>query len=366
MVDALLQHRLTAVASSSSSSSSSSPPSSAHATRGSSSSGGNETNDNADEDAVHQPLEAVIAKLKAAHTPSTEILDAAVREYHKLKRMNEQNPGYAAGLTYLETLADLPTPSSSSSSSSPNHHRRQFLQLAAVRARLDAHHFGLDKVKERIVQFVAVQNLRGWEKLSAATTTDNTGSGTLLASSAAEVEEQQGRAPVLCLIGPPGTGKTSIAKSMAAALQRPFQRISLGGVRDEAEIRGHRRTYVGALPGRIIAALRRAGSLEAVLLLDEVDKTGRDARGDPAAALLEALDPEQNRAFVDTYLGVPVDLSNIVFIATANTVAGNIIEKLHAYVLCTDIHFDACTAFVVLLLFLCCLIDVLLGVAHHK
>lgn len=233
---------------------------------------------------------ALLAKLKAAHPP-TEVLDAATREYRRLKRTNEQHPGYASSLAYLETLSELPWGRRSGGGSSEG--QSVGPSLATVRYRLDADHFGLEKVKDRIVQFVAVQALRGWDA----------------------------RAPVLCLVGPPGVGKTSIARSMAAALQRPFQRISLGGVRDEAEIRGHRRTYIGALPGRVITALRRSGASDAVLLLDEVDKTGRDARGDPAAALLEVLDPEQNAAFVDTYLGVPVDLSRVVFVATANAAA---------------------------------------------
>ncbi|KAH7619113.1 hypothetical protein Ndes2526B_g06066 [Nannochloris sp. 'desiccata'] len=252
---------------------------------------------------------ALLMKLKRANPPA-EVFEAAVREYRRLKRTNEQHPGYASSVAYLEILADLPwsrrsshtertSIPSTSSNGDDNANAASgegvFIgpTLTAVRAILDADHYGLDKVKDRILQFVAVQSLRGWDA----------------------------RAPVLCLVGPPGVGKTSVARSMAAALHRPFQRISLGGVRDEAEIRGHRRTYIGALPGRVINALRRAGVSDAVLLLDEVDKTGKDARGDPAAALLEVLDPEQNAAFVDTYLSVPVDLSKVVFVATANTVA---------------------------------------------
>lgn len=236
------------------------------------------------EDRSRGYVRALIARLKAK-SPPQEVLDAALREAQRLRRTNEQHPGHAASLSYLETLTELPWSQRSRGGGAP--------VLTAVRAQLDADHFGLDKVKDRVVQYVAVQSLRGWDA----------------------------RAPVLCLVGPPGVGKTSVARSIAAALHRPFQRISLGGVRDEAEIRGHRRTYVGALPGRVAQALRRAGACDAVLLLDEVDKTGRDARGDPAAALLEVLDPEQNAAFVDTYLGVPLDLSKVVFVATANAAA---------------------------------------------
>ena len=262
---------------------------------------GGEGDGNADADAEANEAQVLLKKIKAGN-PGHEVVAAATKECQRVQRMNEQHPGYAAAIGYLEILADLPWSRSSSSlnigidtnkdtlssTSSSSYYR-----LAAVRRQLDEDHFGLDKVKERIVQFVAVQSLRGWGA----------------------------RAPVLCLIGPPGVGKTSIARSMATALKRPFQRISLGGVRDEAEVRGHRRTYVGALPGRIITALRRAGTNDAVVLLDEIDKTGRDARGDPAAALLEVLDPEQNGAFVDAYVAVPVDLSKIIFICTANTVA---------------------------------------------
>lgn len=242
--------------------------------------------DDDDDDDVSPKNEpqALFAKIKGA-SPPADVLEAASRECKRLRRMNEQHPGYAASISYLETLAGLPWSRRIGDTNRPT--------LEEVRAVLDADHHGLDKVKDRIIQYVAVQSLRGWDA----------------------------RAPVLCLVGPPGVGKTTVARSLARALRRPFQRISLGGVRDEAEIRGHRRTYIGAFPGRIVTALRRAGVSDAVLLIDEIDKTGRDARGDPAAALLEVLDPEQNAAFVDTYLGVPVDLSKVVFVATANSAA---------------------------------------------
>jgi ATP-dependent Lon protease len=164
------------------------------------------------------------------------------------------------------------------------------LPLPAARAVLDRHHAGLTKVKQRIIEQLAVMRLKG-------------GSA---------------RAPILCLIGPPGVGKTSLARSIAEVLGVPFTRIALGGVRDEAEIRGHRRTYIGALPGRLIQGVRKAGVRDPLILLDEIDKMGRDHRGDPAAALLEVLDPEQNRGFVDTYLGLPFDLSGATFVCTAN------------------------------------------------
>lgn len=231
---------------------------------------------------VNDPVSSVLQRLKAA-SPPPEVWNAAQRERQKLQRTSRQHPEYSASLAYLEVLADLPWQRYSSSTPT----------LFQVRALLDTEHYGLDKVKERIVQYVAVQSLRNWNA----------------------------KAPVLCLVGPPGVGKTTVARSLATALGRPFQRISLGGCRDEAEIRGHRRTYVNSMPGRVVSALRRAGTKDAVILLDEVDKTGRDARGDPAAALLEVLDPEQNAAFVDTYLALPFDLSKVFFIATANTAA---------------------------------------------
>jgi ATP-dependent Lon protease len=208
------------------------------------------------------------------------------RELARLERMNPQSSEAMIARTYLEWIADLPWVV-------PGRPRpRDAIDLEASRAKLEADHYGLEKIKRRILEYLAVRKL---------------------------APDQRG--PLLCLAGPPGVGKTSLARSIAATLGRQFVRISLGGVRDDAEIRGHRRTYVGALPGRFIQAMKTAGTIDPVILLDEVDKlTHADLRGDPAAALLEALDPEQNEGFEDHYLGVPYDLSNVVFICTANEV----------------------------------------------
>lgn len=194
--------------------------------------------------------------------------------------MQPQQPGYATSRTYLELLAELPWQISS---------EEHEIDLEAAKVRLDSEHYGLSKVKKRIIEYLAVRKLK-----------------------------PDARGPVLCFVGPPGVGKTSLASSIAGALGRRFIRISLGGVKDEADIRGHRRTYIGSMPGRLIDGIKRVGVNNPVMLLDEIDKTGADVRGDPAAALLEVLDPEQNKTFNDHYLNVPFDVSKVVFVATAN------------------------------------------------
>ena len=227
------------------------------------------------------------ARVEAADLPEA-VREAALGEVGKLERAGDQNPEAGWIRTWLDTVLDLPW----------NVRTVDATDLGAARALLDADHHGLDEVKERIVEYLGVRARRESRGLS--------------------VVGGRGSGAVILLAGPPGVGKTSLGESVARTLGRKFVRVALGGVRDEAEIRGHRRTYVGALPGRIVRAIREAGSMNPVVLLDEVDKVGSDYRGDPAAALLEVLDPAQNHTFRDHYLDLDLDLSDVLFIATAN------------------------------------------------
>ncbi|BAF25683.1 endopeptidase La 2, peroxisomal [Oryza sativa Japonica Group] len=232
-----------------------------------------------DNDDDEDDVAALERKMQNAGMPAN-IWKHAQRELRRLRKMQPQQPGYSSSRTYLELLAELPWQKVS---------EERELDLRAAKESLDRDHYGLTKVKQRIIEYLAVRKLK-----------------------------PDARGPVLCFVGPPGVGKTSLASSIAKALNRKFIRISLGGVKDEADIRGHRRTYIGSMPGRLIDGLKRVSVSNPVMLLDEIDKTGSDVRGDPASALLEVLDPEQNKTFNDHYLNVPFDLSKVIFVATAN------------------------------------------------
>ena len=231
-------------------------------------------------DGTEEQSEELRDRLKAAQLPD-EVMEAANRELKRLDVIPPASPEHSVIVSYLETVAELPW----SKLCKDNRNLRRAREI------LDRDHFGLEKVKQRLLEYLAVRKLN-----------------------------PDGRGPILCLLGPPGVGKTSLGHSIAEALGREFARISVGGIRDEAEIRGHRRTYIGSMPGRLIQELRRVGTRNPVIMLDEVDKIGADFRGDPASALLEVLDPRQNHGFVDRYLDVPFDLSQVIFIATANTI----------------------------------------------
>ncbi len=223
-------------------------------------------------------LQELAGQIAGAGMPE-EVEKNAKKELRRLEQMSESSPEYSMVRTYLSWLVELPWKVSA----------EEPIEIAEARRILDADHYGLEKVKRRILEYLAVRKLN-----------------------------PQGKSPILCFVGPPGVGKTSLGQSIAKALGRKFARLSLGGVHDEAEIRGHRRTYIGALPGNIIQAVRKAGERNCVMMLDEMDKLGSGVQGDPSSALLEVLDPEQNSTFRDNYLGVPYDLSRIVFIGTAN------------------------------------------------
>jgi ATP-dependent Lon protease len=240
------------------------------------------------------------ARVEAADLPE-KVHEAAIREVDKLERTSEQSPEVGWIRTWLDTILDIPW----------NERTEDAYDIAGARAILDEDHTGLDDVKDRIIEYLAVRKRRSDRGLG--------------------VIGGRRSGAVLALVGPPGVGKTSLGESVARAMDRKFVRVALGGVRDEAEIRGHRRTYVGALPGRIVRAIREAGTMNPVVLLDEVDKIGSDYRGDPASALLEVLDPAQNHTFRDHYLEVDLDLSDVVFLATANvldSIPGPLLDRM--------------------------------------
>lgn len=290
-----------------------------------------------DEDEPNE-IEELHKRIEAARL-SPEASKVAERELKRLKKMNPQQADYAVTRTYLETLSEVPWTAVTEDRLGPD-------TLTMARKQLDHDHYGLDKVKKRLLEYLAVLRLKqsvndevetkikqAEENINSLELSKKSDDGSVVASdvddkikaSIANLEVLKSkrmidRSPILLLVGPPGVGKTSIARSLAMSLGKKFHRISLGGVRDEAEIRGHRRTYVAAMPGVVVQGLRKVGVANPVFLLDEIDKLGHaNFQGDPSAAMLEVLDPEQNHTFTDHYINIPLDLSKVLFIATANS-----------------------------------------------
>jgi ATP-dependent Lon protease len=245
-------------------------------------------------------------RIEEAHLPE-EARREVERELSRLTGISPASPEHGLVVTYLEWMASLPWSKLGGGT----------IDIHLARRVLDEDHFDLEKIKDRILEYLSVKKLR--QERDGQGSSFGSGGAPAPAELPRVTGDSPAREPILCFVGPPGVGKTSLGQSIARALSRPFVRMSLGGVRDEAEIRGHRRTYIGALPGRIIQGLRRAETRNPVFMLDEIDKIGADWRGDPSSALLEVLDPAQNNTFVDNYVGVSFDLSQVLFIATANT-----------------------------------------------